>query len=82
MTKLIQARIPDDIAAAARERAKEQQISLSTYMANLVRLDTEEARRERFWSEVERTMTSPDAQADLAAEAETFAGTLDDGLES
>ncbi|WP_281172743.1 hypothetical protein [Jiangella gansuensis] len=39
------------------------------------------ARREKFWAEVERTMTTPEARADLAAEAEVFAETLTDGIE-
>jgi hypothetical protein len=82
MTVLIQARVPDDLASAARRRAKDQEKSLSAYVTDLVRRDMEAARRERFWAEVERTMTTPQARADLAEEAEAFAGTLADGLES
>jgi hypothetical protein len=73
--------MPDDLAAAARQRAKEQDRSVSAYLTDLVRRDTEAARRERFWAEVERTMTTPEARADLAAETGEFDGTLADGLE-
>lgn len=82
MTKLIQARLPEDLAAAARERAKEEGLSVSAYVTELVRRDMEATRRERFWDEVERTMTTPEARADLAADADAYAGTLTDGLES
>lgn len=82
MTSLIQTRMPDDVAAAARERAKDQQKSLSAYIADLVRRDLDAARRERFWADVERTMTTPEARADLTADAEALEGTLTDGLES
>lgn len=81
MTTLIQARMSDELAAAARHRAKEQETSLSAYLTDLVRRDVETARREKFWAEVERTMTTPEARADLAAEVEAFSGTLTDGLE-
>lgn len=81
MTTLIQARIPDDLAAAARRRAEDQDKSLSAYVTDLVRRDMETARRERFWAEVERTMTTPEARADLADETRAFDGTLADGLE-
>ncbi|MGH8776935.1 MAG: hypothetical protein ACRDWI_17870 [Jiangellaceae bacterium] len=82
MASLIQARIPDDLAAAARQRAKDQEKSLSAYVTDLVRWDMEVARRERFWAEVEKTMTTPEARSDLAAEIEAFEGTMADGLES
>ncbi len=78
---LIQARMPDDLADAARRRAKDQGTSLSAYVTDLVRRDLVAARREKFWAEVERTMTTPEARADLAAEAEVFAETLTDGIE-
>lgn len=81
MTTLIQARMPDALAAAARQLAKDQEKSLSAYLTDLVRRDAEAARRERFWAEVERTMTTPEARADLATEAGAFDGTLADGIE-
>lgn len=74
--------MPDDLADAARRRAKEQEKSMSAYMTELVRRDMTAARRERFWSEVERTMTTPEARADLAADAESLDATLTDGLET
>lgn len=82
MAILIQARMPDDLATAARERAKDQGKSLSAYVTDLVRRDMEVVRREGFWAEVERTMTTPEARAELAADAEAFEGSLVDGLES
>lgn len=81
MASLIQARIPDDLASAARQRARDQEKSLSAYVTDLVRRDMEAARREGFWAEVERTMTTPEARGQLAAALEDFDGTLADGLE-
>lgn len=81
MTTLIQARVPDDLADAARRRASDQEKSLSAYVADLLRRDMQAARRERFWVEVERTMTTPEARADLATETAALDGTLADGLE-
>lgn len=81
MRSLIQARIPEDLAAAARQRAKDEQKSLSAYLTDLVQRDVETARRDEFWSEVERTMTTTAARAELTADAEAFAPTLADGLE-
>lgn len=82
MRSLIQARLPDELAAAARRRAHDEQKSLSTYLADLVQRDVEAARRDEFWDEVERTMTTPEARAELAGDAEELAGTLTDGLDS
>jgi hypothetical protein len=82
MVKLIQARLPDELASAARRRAADQHRSLSSYLTDLVRRDAEAARREAFWAEVERTMTTPQARADLADDAAGLADTLGDGLSS
>lgn len=82
MRDVVQARFPEDLAAAARRRAKDEQKSLSAYLADLVQRDVEAASRDEFWADVERTMTTPEARADLAAEADEYAGTLSDGLES
>jgi hypothetical protein len=73
--------MPDDIASAARRQAEQRELSLSAYVTDLIRRDLAAARRQRFWGEVERTMGTPDAQEDLAAENAAFDNTLGDGID-
>lgn len=82
MTTALQARVDDELAKAARARAAELGVSVSRYLIDLVRRDMDAARRDRFWSEVERTMSTSEAREDLRREAEVFAATLRDGLDS
>lgn len=82
MRSLIQVRIADELARAARRRARDEQKSLSAYLADLIQRDVGAARRDEFWADVEQTMTTPEARADLAAGTEEFSDTLTDGLES
>lgn len=81
MRSVIQARLPEKLAEAARRRAREEEKSISAYLADLVQRDVESAERAQFWADVERTMTTPQARADLSADTEAYAGTLTDGLE-
>ncbi|MGH3433971.1 MAG: hypothetical protein ACRDQB_14160 [Thermocrispum sp.] len=70
------------MAAAARRRARDEQKSLSAYLTDLVQRDVETAQRDEFWADVQHTMTTPAARAELAADADEFAPTLTDGLEA
>lgn len=81
MTAMLQARVDDELAAAARERAAAEGVSLSRYLANLVRHDLELAEEAAFWRSFTKYYEDPDHVAEAQAEAELYASTLSDGLD-
>lgn len=78
MTTTIQARVPELLADAARQRAERLSVSVSQYLADLVRSDVERAEDEAFWADFTAYY---DAQhvVEAQAEAEVYAGSLLDG---
>jgi hypothetical protein len=79
-TTTLQARVPDTLARAARSRAKELQIPVSQYLAELVATDLARAEDEHLWARFDAYYDDPAHVAAAQAQAEFHAGTLSDGL--
>jgi hypothetical protein len=77
----LQARVADELAAAARRRADNQGMSLSRYVAELVQQDLARAEEEAFWQEFTDYFADESHVAEAQAEAELYAATLTDGLD-
>jgi hypothetical protein len=77
---MLQTRVDDELADAARQRAEEQGLSLSRYLTNLVRRDLADAEEAAFWRSFTDYYDDPRRVAEVQADAESFAGTLTDGL--
>lgn len=81
MTTTLQARVDDQLAHAARERAENQGVSLSRYLINLVHQDLAEAEEAEFWRSFTDYYDDPRHVAEAQAEAERYADTLTDGVD-
>lgn len=81
MTTMLQARVDDRLAEAARRRADDQGLSLSRYLANLVSQDVAQAEESAFWRSFTDYYDDPRHVAESQAEAERYAHTLTDGLD-
>lgn len=81
MTTMLQARVDDRLADAARRRASDQGVSLSRYLTDLLRRDLAQAEEDAFWRPFLAYYEDPRHVAEAQAEAEQYAHTLTDGLE-
>lgn len=79
---IVQARVDERLARAARRRAREQGVSLSRYLVNLVRRDLAQAEEAAFWQGFTDYYDDPRRVAEAQADAESYAGTLTDGLDN
>ncbi len=70
-------KVPRTLQRRIAERARRQHVT----QAEVIEAALDEADKAAFWEAVERTMGTPEAQADLKAESERFAGALKDGLD-
>lgn len=77
----LRAKVPDELADAARKRADDQGMSLSRYLAGLVQQDLARAEEAAFWADVRATMGTAEARVWQAAESERFAPALKNGLD-
>jgi hypothetical protein len=82
MTAMLQTRVDDELASAARKRAEDQGLSLSRYLTNLVRQDLEQAEEAGFWRSFTGYYDDPQHVAEAQAEAERYAAALTDGLDA
>jgi antitoxin component of RelBE/YafQ-DinJ toxin-antitoxin module len=80
MSTMLQTRVDDELADAARQRAEDQGLSLSRYLTNLVRRDLAQAEEAAFWQSFTDYYDNPQRVAEAQAEVEQYAGTLTDGL--
>ena len=81
MTTAIMARVPKELAEAAKRRARETDQSLSAYLTSLLRRDVEAAQEAKLWDAYETFHADPDNAAQARRDAEEWAGTLMDGLD-
>lgn len=78
---MLQTRVEDELAEAARQRAEEQGLSLSRYLTNLVRQDLAHAEEAAFWQSFTNYYEHPHHVEEAQAEAERYAAALADGLD-
>lgn len=81
MPTTLQARVDDQLATAARERAENQGVSLSRYLINLVQQDLARAEEAEFWRSFTDYYDDPRHVAEAQMEAERYSHTLTDGLD-
>lgn len=78
---MLQTRVDDELAQAARKRAEDQGLSLSRYLTNLVRQDLAHAEEAAFWRSFTDYYEDPQHVVEAQAEAERYAAALTDGLD-
>jgi hypothetical protein len=81
MTAMLQTRVDDELARAARKRAEDQGLSLSRYLTALVREDLAKAEEEAFWRSFTDYYGDPRHVDEAQAETERYAPALTDGLD-
>lgn len=81
MTTTLQARLDDHLGKAARRRARDQGMSLSRYLTDLVRRDLAQAEEAAFWKSFTDYYSDPRHVVEAQAEAEEYRRTLTDGVD-
>lgn len=78
---MLQARVDERLADAARRRASDQGVSLSRYLTDLLRRDLAQAEEAEFWRSFIAYYEDPRQVARAQDDAEEYAQTLTDGLD-